>query len=487
MRNQPCPCGSGRRYKQCHGALAGPEASGHEVEDVGATIDRGMAAHRGGDLDGAEQAYRQALERDPEHPLARHYLGMILYQRGRIDDALPVLERAVAQVPAEPEFHNNLGLALAAADRLEEAIAAHRRALALRPAATAWNNLGLALAAANDPVAAQAAYREAIALQPDLAAAHWNLAMALLSAGDYAAGWREYEWRLVIPAFAPVEQPPMPRWTGEPLQGKRLLVCAEQGLGDAIQMLRLAATLAARDIEVVARVPATLAALAATVPGVAGVSVEGSAWPDCTRHVPLMSVAGIVGFDPFAAPAQPAYMHVDAARRKAAAHAIAGVAQGRRAVGLAWSGSPRYANDGRRSMPLAMLAPLLERADIAWFSLQHDDAEAVAAVPHARHLHRLDARLAFDDMATMIDALDLVVTVDTSVGHLAGALGKETWVMVPFAADWRWGVTGERSPWYAGTRLFRQHARGHWPGVVDAVAASLSADACLQAPASAAS
>jgi Tfp pilus assembly protein PilF len=486
MRNQPCPCGSGRRYKQCHGALATPEAHAHDAEDVGASIDRGMAAHRGGDLAAAEQAYRRALDRDAEHPLARHYLGVILYQRGQVDDALPLLERAAAQVPEEPEFHNNLGLALAAADRLDEAIAAHRRALALRPAATAWNNRGLALAAANDPVAAQAAYREAIALQPDFAAAHWNLATALLSAGDYAAGWREYEWRLVIPAFAPVEQPPMPRWSGEPLHGGRLLVCAEQGLGDAIQMLRLAAILANRDIEVVARVPATLAALAATVPGVVGVSVEGTAWPDCERHVPLMSVAGIVGFDPFTAPAEPAYMHVDAARRQAAAHAIARVARGRRAVGLAWSGSPRYANDRRRSMALAMLGPLLERADVAWFSLQHDDASAVATVPQARRLHRLDARLAFDDMAAMIDALDLVVTVDTSVGHVAGALGKPAWVMVPFAADWRWGVRGERAPWYARTRLFRQSAPGHWQGVVDAIAASLSADASRGAAARAA-
>ncbi len=193
-RNDPCPCGSGKRYKHCHGAAA-------ESPDVLAR--QGVDAHRRSDVPEAERLYRRALALAPDHPLALHYLGVALYQQKRLDEAMPLLDRAAALVPGEPEFHNNRGLALAASLRDADAVAAYRRALELDPRhAGAWSNLGLALQATGDIEGAIEAFRNGLAVATDFPQLHWNLALALLLVGDYARGWREYEWRLRTPELA---------------------------------------------------------------------------------------------------------------------------------------------------------------------------------------------------------------------------------------------------------------------------------------------
>src|SRR6185437_2340658 len=290
-RNDACPCGSGKRYKQCHGAIASAPAA--DATPTAATLtQQGLDAHRRGAVDEAERAYSAALRIEAEHPLALHYLGVVAYQRGRHADALPLLERSASLVPHEPEFHNNLGLALAALDRNDDAIAAYRRALERKPEhATAWNNLGLALQAANRLPEAIAAFRSALAHAPSFAHAHWNLALALLSSGEYAEGWREYEWRLRLPELggrAPAL--PVPRWNGQDLAGRTLLVTAEQGLGDALQFIRFAAPLAERGIRVVVRAAATLCPLLATAPGVAATVPMDEALPACDAEIPLLSL-----------------------------------------------------------------------------------------------------------------------------------------------------------------------------------------------------
>jgi tetratricopeptide (TPR) repeat protein len=431
-----------------------------------------MAAHRRGDLAGARRAYEAALRVDAHHPLATHYLGVLAYQDGDLDRALPLLERSAHAVPDEPEFQNNLGLALAAADRLDDAVAAYRRAVSLKPDhAGAWSNLGLACTAQNALAPAEEALRRAIALQPGFAAAHWNLALVLLAQRRYDEGWREYEWRLRAPEFgfdAAISS--LPRWSGESLQGRRLMLVAEQGLGDTLQFVRHADALAKRGAHVVARVPQALAALVARVPGVAEVNVRETPPAQCDFQLPLLSLPGAlaIGSDTQDAPPFP-YLRVDAARRDRVASEVRARARGRRAVGLAWAGARRNTNDRRRSMPLATLAPLLERDDIAWFSLQHEDSGDVANVAAARALHRLDDRVGFDGLAALIDALDLVVTVDTSVAHVAGALGKPVWVMVPFAPDWRWGLDQDTTGWYPAMRLVRQARLGDWRGVIERI------------------
>jgi tetratricopeptide (TPR) repeat protein len=488
-RNDPCPCGSGKRYKQCHGALGrrpatstgsaaastpaptgGPAPSATSASSATALAQQGVAAHQRGDIDAAERAYRAALERQPEHPLALHYLGVVLHQRGGHADALPLLERSAAYVPQEPEFHNNLGLTLAALDRNDDAIAAYRRALDRKPGhATAWNNLGLALQAQNLVPDAIAAFRRAIALVPQFAQAHWNLALALLASGDYAEGWREYEWRLRLPELGG-RSPALPitRWQGEALGEKTLLVTAEQGIGDAIQFVRFASTLAERGVRIVVQAAPELQPLLATASGVAAtVSVGDPLPPACDAEIPLLSLPYRLGARPEDSRVPQRYLRSDASRRHEVEGALAIARSGTRRIGLAWAGSPQHRNDARRSIPLALLAPLLSIPGITWYSLQKGtEARQSERVAEAKSVVPLDPKSDFGCTAALVDALDAVVSVDTSIAHLAGALGKPTFVLLPFAPDWRWGIAGTRTPWYPTMTLHRQRTIGDWPSAI---------------------
>jgi len=476
-RNDPCPCGSGKRYKQCHGAHAGVASAAAPAgpPDPDALVRDALALHQRGDLDSAERVYRAALAAAPAHPIATHYLGVVLYQRNRLDEAMPLLESAVAAVPQEPEFHNNLGLALAAADRGDDAIAAYRRVLELKSDhAVARNNLGLALQAANRLPEAIAEFRGAVALAPGFAQAHWNLSLALLASGEFAEGWREYEWRLSIPELVKDARTfASPRWDGVLRPGLTLLLAAEQGLGDALQFVRFATLLARRGVRVVVAAPAPLVGLVATVPGVSGVVGPADPVPPHDAHIPLLSLGGVLSIGPEAIPAAVPYVAVDAARR-AEAEAALEPHSGRLKAGLAWAGNKAHANDRRRSIALAALAPLLDAGAIAWFSLQplENDADT-AGVPTASALVRLPLRRDFDGTAALVAGLDLVITVDTSIAHLAGALAKPVWILLPFAPDWRWQLARADSPWYPTARLFRQPRTGDWSDVIRDVAAAL--------------
>ncbi len=475
-RNDPCPCGSGKRYKHCHGALGAGASPVPPVADIDAQVRDAMAVHQRGDLETAERGYRAALAGAPGHPMATHFLGVSLYQRGRLEEALPLLEAAVAAVPQEAEFHNNLGLALAAADRYGEAIAAHRRALALRPDhAAAWSNLGLALHAENRLPEAIDAFRRAIALTPDFAQAHWNLGLALLAHQDFEEGWREYAWRHRAPEFARHARAwPGPRWDGADAAGRTLLVTSEQGLGDTLHFIRFVQPLAARGARVIVTAEAPLVRLLATAPGVAAVCGPDDKPPAYDAHVPLFDLAGLLRVTPTSIPVIVPYLAADAARRATVAEALSAHA-GARKVGIAWSGSRANTLNRRRSIPLAALAPLFALPGIAWFSLQRSvDEEEIAGVPAARALHRLPAREDFDGMAALVAELDLVVSIDTSIVHLGGALGRPTWMMLATATDWRWHTSHADTPWYPTVRLFRQPRAGDWDAVVRDVAAELA-------------
>jgi tetratricopeptide (TPR) repeat protein len=354
-------------------------------------------------------------------------------------------------------------------------VAAYRRAVALRDQhATAWNNLGLAYTAQNELAQADAAFSRAIALEPRFAAAHWNRGIALLAAGRYEDGWPEYEWRLAVRDFNDAATAPRaPRWKGEPIAGARILLRAEQGLGDTIQAVRFARDLHEAGMSVLARIPRKLERLVRTVPGIADVSCDDEPWPAVDAEIRIMSVPGALKVTRETVPSPIPYMAVDTGKRRAAEHAVRARAGTRRSIGLAWAGSPDNANDRRRSAPLSLFAPLLARPDIEWFSLQHDDEHAVAAVTDATALHRIEERIDFDGMAAMIDVLDLVISVDTSVVHVAGALARPVWILLPFAPDWRWGVSGASTPWYPTARLFRQPRTGDWTAVIDAVGRAL--------------
>jgi tetratricopeptide (TPR) repeat protein len=482
-RNDPCPCGSGKRFKQCHGrsdaipgtgeaSAAAPVAAPPSAEALTA---RALAAHRRGALDEAMRDYRDALALDPDAPVPMHYLGVAHYQRGRFADALPLVERSRARLPQEAEFHNNAGLLYTALDRIDDAVDAYRDALARRPDhATALNNLGLALALRNDHDAAVDAYRRALAVKPDFAEARWNLAIALLARGDYVEGWREYDARLELAALGGAPwRPVRPRYAGEPLAGRTLLLRGEQGLGDTLQFIRFAQEFAARGARVVAQVPDPIVALCASAPGVAECVGTGASPPAADFELPLLSVGAVLGVGRDASIPAPPYLAADPARVERW-RAVVRARPARLHVGLSWAGNPRMANNRRRSCPLASLAPLLGLDGIAWYSLQHVDGEdEIDTVPAASSLILLDARNDFDDKAALVRSLDLVVSVCTSSAHLAGALDVPLWVLLSHAPDWRWGVGAATTPWYPRARLFRQPVTRTWVEPVEEIRRAL--------------
>jgi tetratricopeptide (TPR) repeat protein len=465
-RNDPCPCGSGKRYKQCHGALGAGSGAAPPARDPAALVRAGAESHRAGRIDDAERAYREALALEPGNALADHYLGVIATHRGDLGEAMPRLERTVAAHPDEPEFHVHLGLAYAASDRFDDAIACYRRALALAPEHTgALNNLGLALQEQNRREEAADAYRRALAVDPDAHRIRWNLAMARLSLGD-RGGWRDYEARLSVPELGGrAADPGVPRLDTLDVRGRTILVESEQGLGDTFQFARYASALATRGARVVVRAPPSVTGLLRTVPGVDEV-VAPDARPRCDAWLPLASLPGLVDASPSGDPAAIPYLHADPALVSMVRGEL-GERRARLRAGLAWAGNPAHANDRRRSCPLAALAPLLARTDVDWYSLQRGDGEdQIAHVSAASRLHLLDARNDFDRKAALIENLDLVVSVDTSIAHLAGALGRPVWILLPCAADWRWGVAGAATGWYPTATLFRQRVVGDWTPVV---------------------
>ncbi|HET7033729.1 MAG TPA: DUF5672 family protein [Casimicrobiaceae bacterium] len=479
-RNDPCPCGSGKKYKQCHGAIGsqGMAAPAPVSFDPETRVAAGLARHQRGDHAGAESDYRSALAVAPDHPTALHYLGVILYQRRELEAALPLLARSAQAVPGEPEFHNNLGLALAAADRTDEAIAAYRRTLALKPNhAVAWNNLGLALQERNEFTDAIAAFRRAIALDPQFARAHWNLSLALLDDGQFLEGFREYEWRLAIEELGKGRRRlDGPAWDGTSPRGKTLLVHTEQGLGDALQFARYATLLADRGARTLIQCSAPLRNLLSTVPGVVAAYGPEESLPRYDAHVALLSLPRIFATRWDCVPATVPYLAVSAERRAAAREAFA-PSGGALNVGLAWAGNKANPNDRNRSMSLATLAPLFDLPGVCWHSLQLGADEEMARTPFASRMVPLPSHIPFDDTAAIVSELDLVVSVDTSIAHLAGALARPLWVMLPFAPGWRWRLGSDRSPWYPTARLFRQSAPRAWPEVLARVRDALAARA----------
>lgn len=468
-RNDPCPCGSGKRYKHCHGAVnatVGPAPA----DAADGLVRRALLAQQGGDLEAAVRDYRAALALVPEHPYALHYLGVVAYQRGRAEEALPMLQRAATLVPHEPEFHNNLGLALAALDRNEEAAAAHRQALAYRPDhAGAWNNLGLAQRAQNDLVGAIDSYRRALAHAPGFTQARWNLALALLHDGRFREGWDAYEARLLVSAFAPASPPATPRWDGRDAAGRTILLMAEQGLGDAIQFVRLAGALAERGARVIVQAPIPLAALFRGVEGVSDVVAAGNALPTHDAWLPLLSLPGILGIDGSCIPAPVPYLRADDALQRAVAADLARCSE-RLKIGVAWAGSRDNTNDRRRSIPLSLLASaLFDLENVRWISLQKSDDDRDSQTSGTARLARLPWRNSFDGIAALMNELDLIVTVDTSIAHLAGALARPVFILLPFSSDWRWRTSRADSDWYPTARVFRQPAPGAWQPVLAAV------------------
>jgi hypothetical protein len=431
-----------------------------------------MQHHQGGRLFQAASLYEQVLRVDPGHAVALHYMGVVRMQEGRTEEAEPLLRRSLTLRPDTPDFHNNLGLCLRAGDRLEEAVACYRQALAIRPDyVEGLNNLGLDLQQLGKSEEARRCFEEAIRFRPDFPQAHWNLGLALLLLGDYSRGWAEYEWRLRCREFKVGGAAPagVPAWQSEPLAGKTLLLLREQGNGDNFQFIRYARPLAEAGARVLVDATPDTAELLASAPGVAGVVRRGDPVPAVDCHCPMLSLPhrcrhllpGIPGGIP--------YLSVPPARLEKWKVRLA--SRGMPRVGLVWAGSPTHANDRNRSCRLRDWLPLLETPGVGWYGLQKGPAAGQLAELPAGLVDDLDAEIAdYADTAAALACLDLVISVDTSVAHLAGALGRPCWVLLPYAPDFRWLLAREDTPWYPSLRLFRQAEAGDWAAVIGRLA-----------------
>lgn len=434
----------------------------------------------------AETAFRRALELQEAYPEAHNNLGALLAAQGRSNEAESAYRRALELQDAYPEAHNNLGALLAARGRAEQAESAYRRALELRGAyPEALNNLGILLAGRGSTAQAEAAYDRALALRPDYHSARWNLALLQLSLGRYAEGWCNYETRFE-PAWrdSPHREPPLPlpRWRGEELAGKSLLLQCEQGLGDCLQLVRYAPLLKARlgAARVGLRGPAVLASLFEAIPALDTVLVaeqERLEVDGYDRWCLLGSLPLLLGTTSLAAiPATLPYLRAPADRLE---HWRGRLPVAGPRVGLVWKASGTQVNDQRSLADLTALAPLWRVPGVSFISLQRGPGEDEAArpVPGCPLLHVGSELGDFADTAAAISQLDLLITVDTAFAHLSGALGRPTWILLPaHGADWRWLRERKDSPWYPGVvRLFRQPAAGSWQPVIAQVAEALRA------------
>jgi len=435
--------------------------------------DLGILLQGRGELDEAEACYRRAIELAPRFAEAMSNLGAVLAERGRLEQATAWYSRAISERDDLPDAHNNLGAALVKLDRAGEAETLHRRAIALRPDfADAHYNLGVALHDQGRYDAALASYDEAVRLNPDNVDAHWNRAFVLLLKGDLAQGWREHEWR-----WRRKQQPPrsfaQPLWRGEDIARRTILLHDEQGIGDTLQFVRYAPLVAARGARVLLQVQRPLLRLVAASLG-DGIEVfaEGDLIPPFELHSPLLSLPLAFATTLDAIPGGIPYLKVDPAAAARWRNRIGGTAGLK--VGLVWAGNPQHKNDRNRSIALARLGSLLDAPGVRWFSLQVGERVADLARAPAGKIANLADRLAnFAETAAAIAGLDLVIAADTAVAHLAGALGKPVWILLPFVPDWRWLIDRDDSPWYPTARLFRQPVRGDWESVAQRVRAAL--------------
>jgi Flp pilus assembly protein TadD len=434
----------------------------------------GNALKGSGQLDEAIAAYRQAIALRPSHPDAHGNLGSALNAKGQHDEAIAAYGRAIALSSSNPVTYYNLGNALKDKGQLDEAMAAYRRAIALKPNyAEAHFNIGTAQGNKGKIEQAIAAYRRATALKPDYAEAHWNLALALLARGEFAEGWKEFEWRWECKDLPRRRTFAQPQWDGSSLQGRTILLHSEQGLGDTIQFIRYAPLVAEHGGTVIVGTVPELHRLLQGAAGVARWLNQGETVPTFDVHCPLMSLPAIFGTTLETIPPRVPYLQADAEQVVRWKKELAADSH-RFKVGLAWAGNPTHVNDRNRSISLAALAPLATVQGVSFYSLQKGDAGKQAKASPGLHLiDRTDDLKDFADTAALVANLDLVICVDTAVAHLAGALGKPVWTLLPFTTDWRWLLKREDCPWYPSMRLFRQPGRGDWGSVIKRVGEAL--------------
>ena len=465
-----------------------------------------LAAHHKGDFTHAEAAYRQMLAQQPDHGEALHMLAALLHQTGRFEEALTWFSQAFVANPGNPRLYHNMGETLRILGRHPDAEACFRVAMALEPgfaeaiasrgAALAemglleeaisclragldlaqdhgriLGNLALALHQKGEVAKSLPLFDRAVAALPQDALLHWNRALAHLLVGAYETGLPALEWRWRVPRFpSPPRDFLQPRWMGEDFSGRRLLLHAEQGIGDSLQLIRFIPMVAARGGSVILEVQKPLVTLITSVPGlshaITQIVAQGEPLPDFDLQCPLMSLPEIFEIRLSSIPID-RYLTADPLRVTRWRARLPGT--GRPRVALVWAGNAAYSVDTKRSLPPHLLAPLARVDAIDWFSLQ-----VGRSGPLPFQMTDLASDLTdFAETAAVLDTLDLLITVDTAIAHLAGGLGHLAWVMLPQPPDWRWLLDRTDSVCYPSLRLFRQPSPGDWRGLIARIAAEL--------------
>ncbi len=478
-------------------------------------IARAYALQQRGDLHNAVLGYRRAIQLEPGSFRAYNNLGTLFASLEDGQTALTFLHAALALNPRVAEIHSNVGNVQLARSDLPAALASYREAVRLQPDKAIYHNhlgnalrlagdfpgaerafeealcfdpsyaeasvnLGFALAEQGQYASIEGHYRRALQLKPNLAVAHVNLSQHLLRSGALTEGWLEAEWRWQWKQFpSPARNFSQPQWRGEPLGGATILLHAEQGLGDTLQMLRYIPLLVGQATEILLEVPSELFALAATLEGVADLVAPGDTLPQFDWHCPLMSLPLAFSTTLDTVPSHTPYLVVPRTHPPVwLGHARPGQLR----VGLVWAGNPKNTVDHRRSLPLAELAPLFAVAGVNLYSLQRGGTPGEVASSGLAFTGALPDSGDFAETASALAHLDLIITVDTAMAHLAGALGRPVWVLLPHVADWRWLLDREDSPWYPTARLFRQTAPQAWTSVVQRVAGCLAKIAAQHDP-----
>ncbi|MES2307448.1 MAG: tetratricopeptide repeat protein [Verrucomicrobiota bacterium] len=412
----------------------------------------------------AEVAYREALKLNPKYVEAMANLGDLLQISGKLEEAEALYRLARENGDRSPELCYNEGNLYLKRDEYERAITCYDEAIAMNPQiAQPYSNRGVAYLASGDVRKAMASYQKAIALKPDFVDAHWNRSLAWLVTGNYEQGWPEHEWRWKLKKYYR-RKFPQPMWEGESFVGKRLLVFVEQGLGDTLHFARYLPLVKALGGTVILETQAPLASLMKVAPGVDEIVLQNGILPEFDLLVPIVCLPRIFKTKVETIPSTIPYLN-----RPKVDDPLKYDSSKRPRVGVVWAGSPIHDNDRNRSCPLELLIPLFQERKWNWVSFQKGPStEKLKQLPESASVENWGDRFRdFVDTAWALDEIDLLITVDTSVAHLAGAFGKKVWLMLPFNPDWRWMLDREDSPWYPTFRIFRQDKARRWETVVE--------------------
>jgi tetratricopeptide (TPR) repeat protein len=456
----------------------GTPAAPMPAERLAQLMNEASAHEQAGRLDLAENVLGRILAEMPEQPAALHLSGILAFKKGRIAEAARLMERSIAQLPDNAIYHRDICEVYRLLGRYDDSVAAGRRAICLSPEDLhCYNNLGVAYYHRLQLDEAIACAEGALKRDPDFAGAHLGMAEALLLRGDFARGWEEYEWRFKLanaPKLMPVSG--KPQWDGGKLAPGKLMLIADQGYGDVIQFCRYIPWAAGRAPEPALACSPEILTVVAQQRGVGLVFDRWKQRPDFAAYCPLSGLPRLAGTRIETIPAPVPYVHAEPVKGALWANRLNALLPRRyRRIGIVWAGRPTHTADHNRSMALATLAPLSQLPRVVLVSLQKGSAQSQIGGYWGRApLINLGPEIRdYADTMAILEGLDLLVTVDTSVGHLAGAMGKPVWIMLPFAPDWRWLLDRSDSPWYPSVRLFRQKKPRDWGTLLADIVAEL--------------